>query len=103
MSTSTGNFGAVHAELHLRQVCVVTTMHSLNKPEVLVTRAMEKSEAEGRLTDEATRNHLRDQLIALAAWIHQTALTQIPDAFRDSFLHRNPVNRTLLTADSRQR
>ena len=71
MSASTGNFGAVHAELHLRQVCVLTTMHPLNKPEVLVTRAMEKSEAEGRLTDEATRNHLRNLLIALAAWSHQ--------------------------------
>ena len=42
-------------------------------------------------------------LATTVAWIHQTALTQIPDAFRDSFLHRNPVNRTLLTADSRQR
>ena len=71
MSAPTGNFGTVHAELHLRQVCVLTNRHPRNKPEVLVTRAMEKFEAEGRLTNEATRNHLRNLLIALAAWSHQ--------------------------------
>jgi len=36
-------------------------------------------------------------------WIRETALPQVPEAFRDSFLHRNPVNRALLTAESRLR
>ena len=44
------------------------------------------------------------QLLANAvAWIHQSALPHVSDAFRDSFLHRNPVNRALLTAESRRR
>ena len=34
-------------------------------------------------------------------WIEQTALRHVPPTYRDSFLHRNPVNRLLLTAASR--
>ena len=33
-----------------------------------------------------------------ARWVTQTALPQVPPAFIDSFLHRNPVNRDLLAA-----
>jgi tetratricopeptide (TPR) repeat protein len=40
---------------------------------------------------------------AAVNWIRQIALPQVPEAFRESFLHRNPVNRALLTAQSRQR
>lgn len=42
-------------------------------------------------------------LAAAVRWIRETALPQVPDAFRDSFLNRNPVNRALLTAESRLR
>ncbi len=42
-------------------------------------------------------------LAAAVTWIRQTALPQVPEAFRDSFLDRNPVNRALLTAESRRR
>jgi DNA-binding SARP family transcriptional activator len=43
------------------------------------------------------------ELLATAvAWIQHTAAAHVPDAYRDSFLHRNPVNRALLTAASRQ-
>jgi hypothetical protein len=34
-------------------------------------------------------------------WLRLTALPQVPEAFRDSFLHRNPVNRALLNAEGR--
>jgi DNA-binding SARP family transcriptional activator/tetratricopeptide (TPR) repeat protein len=34
-------------------------------------------------------------------WIQQTTARQVPAEFRDSFMHRNPVNRDLLTAASR--
>ena len=68
MGASTGNFGTVRAQLHLRQVCVFTNMHPLNKPEVLVPRAMEKLDTEGHLTDEPTCGYVHDLLVALAAW-----------------------------------
>jgi len=34
-------------------------------------------------------------------WVHHTALPHVPEAFRESFLHRNPINRALLTARTR--
>jgi len=41
------------------------------------------------------------RLAAAVAWIREVALPHVPDGYRDSFLHRNPVNRALLTAASR--
>jgi hypothetical protein len=35
------------------------------------------------------------------AWLQATATEQVPEPFRDSFLHRNPVNRELLALASR--
>jgi len=36
-------------------------------------------------------------------WIQRTALPNVPDEFKDSFLNRNPVNRSILTTASRRR
>lgn len=44
-----------------------------------------------------------DALAQALHWVRQTALPQVPEAFRDSFLNRNPVNRALLLAESRSR
>jgi chromate reductase, NAD(P)H dehydrogenase (quinone) len=68
MGASTGNFGTVRAQLHLRHVCVYTNMFPVNKPEVLVARAHEKFDGRGRLADETTRGFVRDLLTALADW-----------------------------------
>ena len=38
-----------------------------------------------------------------ALWVRRTALPEVPDEFRDSFLQRNPVNRALLAAADRHR
>lgn len=43
------------------------------------------------------------ELAAALTWLRQTALPHVPDAFQESFLQRNPVNRALLTAESRLR
>ncbi len=38
-----------------------------------------------------------DELVRLGAeWVARTAATDVPEAFRDSFLHRNPTNVSLL-------
>jgi len=45
-----------------------------------------------------------DAMTALAAgsrWIRQVALPHVPEAFRESFLHRNETNRSLLAAGRR--
>jgi tetratricopeptide (TPR) repeat protein len=37
-----------------------------------------------------------------AQWIRRVALPEVPDEFRDSFLHRNPTNRALLATAERR-
>jgi chromate reductase len=68
MGASTGTFGTVRAQMHLRQVCVYTNMLVLNKPQVLVAWAREKFDEHGRLTDEASIRFVREELEALLEW-----------------------------------
>jgi chromate reductase len=65
---SSGGFGTVRAQLALRQVFVFTDSPCLVKPEVLVSGAGGKFDADGNLTDEPTREAVRAQLVALVAW-----------------------------------
>jgi len=74
MGASTGNFGTVRAQLHLRQVLTHIGALPLGKPEVLVARAEQAFDAEGRLVDEAARGFLRDLLVALADWTRRVSL-----------------------------
>jgi chromate reductase len=60
--------GTVRAQYHLRQSAVFLNMLPLNKPEVMVGRAHEKFDAEGRLTDAKTREVVSGLLAALVAW-----------------------------------
>jgi len=46
---------------------------------------------------ELARRALRDGV----DWIHAVARFNVPESWRDSFLHRNPVNRALLLAAGR--
>jgi chromate reductase len=68
MGASPGGFGSGRAQLQLRQAFVFTQTHAVLQPEVLVARAHEKFDAEGRLTDEPTRKFVRQLLEALQAW-----------------------------------
>jgi chromate reductase len=63
-----GISGTIRAQLALRQLGVATDMLVLNRPEVRIFRAAEKFDAEGNLTDEQSRQSIRAQLEALAAW-----------------------------------
>ncbi|MFZ6028642.1 MAG: NADPH-dependent FMN reductase [Chloroflexota bacterium] len=68
MGASIGNFGTIRAQTHLRLMCVYTNMLPVNQPEVLVARAQEKFDAAGRLTDETSRDFVRQLLEALVSW-----------------------------------
>lgn len=68
MGASMGGFGTVRAQHHLRQVCVFTNMHPLNQPEVFISTAHEKFDAEGRLIHDRTRENIRKLLEALLIW-----------------------------------
>ena len=73
MGASTGNFGTLRAQLHLRQILTHIGALTLAKPEVLVVRAEQAFDAQGSLVDEAARGFLRDLLVALAAWSRQVS------------------------------
>ncbi|MET0553777.1 MAG: NAD(P)H-dependent oxidoreductase [Vicinamibacteria bacterium] len=68
MGASPGGFGTTRAQLQLRQAFLFTRTLPLLQPEVLVARAAEKFDADGRLADEKTREFVRSQLVALLAW-----------------------------------
>lgn len=76
MGASSGGFGTVRCQHHLRQVLVTTNMRPIQKPEVMVSVVQSKIDAAGRLTDEKTREALRGLLEALAAWVEQLRSTR---------------------------
>lgn len=68
MSASTGMMGGARAQYHLRQCFVFLDMHPINKPEVVVAYAPQKIDTDGRVTEEQTREHIRNLLENLVAW-----------------------------------
>jgi chromate reductase len=68
MGATTGAWGTLRAQLHLRQVLAYLETHPLPRPEVLVTHAREKFDGEGRLVDESTRARVRELVVALRDW-----------------------------------
>jgi len=68
MGASIGMIGTARAQYHLRQSCVWLNMYPMNSPEVMVPFAQDKFDASGKLTDEKTRDKVRELLVALVAW-----------------------------------
>ena len=68
MSASIGMLGGARAQYHLRQVFVFLNMHPINGPEVIVTFAENKFDANGKLIDENTSKFLKQLLENLANW-----------------------------------
>jgi len=71
MGASTGMMGSARAQYHLRQCFVFLTCFALNHPEVMVSSAHEKIDGEGKLTDEKTRERIRELLESLVAWTNR--------------------------------
>ncbi|BAH39229.1 MAG TPA: NAD(P)H-dependent oxidoreductase [Gemmatimonas aurantiaca] len=68
LGASPGVTGTARAQSQLRQTFVFTDTPVLPQPEILVYRAHEKFDAEGRLTDERTREFVGKLLVGLASW-----------------------------------
>ncbi len=68
MSASPGMLGGARAQYHLRQVFVSLDMHSLNIPEVIVTFADDIINKRGRVTDDKTREKIRELLESFVDW-----------------------------------
>ncbi len=71
MSSSPGMLGGSRAQYHLRQVLVFLDMHPINKPEVIGSAVNGKLDAEGRLTDQKTKEKIPELLSSLANWTRQ--------------------------------
>jgi chromate reductase len=69
MGATPGTTGTARGQSQLRQSFVFTDTPAMLQPEVLVGRAHERFDVEGRLTDEKVRNHLVLFLERFAAWI----------------------------------
>jgi len=74
IGATTGNFGTLRAQLHLRQVLSYFNADVLNRPEVLVARAKERFAPDGTLQDEVARELLRQLLQELALRVRQRRL-----------------------------
>ena len=71
MGASPGALGTARAQYQLRQCFIFLNAHILNRPEVMIGGAGSKFDAEGKLTDAATREFLGTMLTAFAAWVRR--------------------------------
>ena len=68
MGASIGAMGTARAQYHLRQCFVFLTCFALNQPEVMVPFANDKIDKNGKLTDQKTRDKIRELLESLVVW-----------------------------------
>jgi chromate reductase, NAD(P)H dehydrogenase (quinone) len=68
MGASPGMLGTARAQYHLRQIFVTLNVIPINQPEVMISNAAQRFDAEGNLTDESTKRHIRQLLQSLAEW-----------------------------------
>lgn len=68
MGASIGMLGTARAQYHLRQSLVFLNMYPLNQPEVMVPFTQEKIDQNGQVTDQKTREKIKELLEALVIW-----------------------------------
>jgi chromate reductase len=69
IGASPGIVGSARGQSQLRQAFEFTNSYCMPQPEILVFKAHEKFDADGKLTDEATAKFLGGYLVALGAWV----------------------------------
>jgi chromate reductase len=74
LSATMGPLGGARQQYDLRKVLGSQDALVLVKPEVFIGQAQTKFDAEGKLTDAATRKAVTDQMLALERWIARVAL-----------------------------
>ena len=68
MGASIGMIGTARAQYHLRQMMVFLNMFPVNQPEVMIGNAGERFDEQGNLTDETTKDFIRQLLQNLVDW-----------------------------------
>ena len=68
MGATVGMLGTASAQYHLRTVCVNLNVYPLIRPEVMISNATEKFDKDGNLTDQKTREKIKELVDALVSW-----------------------------------
>ena len=71
VGAASGMSGTIRAQAHLRQMMLYSDSPCLGQPEVLIPRAKERFDTDGRLTDESTRVLLEQFGAAMVAFIRR--------------------------------
>ncbi|HXT80699.1 MAG TPA: NADPH-dependent FMN reductase [Acetobacteraceae bacterium] len=69
MGASAGAMGTGRAQYHLRQCFVFLNGLVMARPEVMIPAAQTKFDAQGKLTDTATRDFIAAHLVGFKAWV----------------------------------
>ncbi|MDN3514216.1 MAG: NAD(P)H-dependent oxidoreductase [Candidatus Brocadia sp.] len=67
MGASIGMTGTARAQYHLRQSFVFLNMYPINQPEVMVPFANEKIDKNGKVTDQKTKEKIKELIESLVA------------------------------------
>src|SRR5688500_4399160 len=73
MGASVGSIATARAQYHLRQMMVFLNMFPINQPEVMIGNAADRFDAQGNLTDETTKEFIRQLLQNLVGWTQRIA------------------------------
>ena len=76
MGASVGTIGTARAQYHLRQMFVFLNMFPVNQPEVMIGNASERFDAAGNLTDDTTKDFIRQLLQSLVEWTRRIGQTE---------------------------
>jgi len=73
MGASVGATGTARAQYHLRQTFVFLNMLALNRPEVMISNAAQRFDANLRLVDPTSRKRVQELLEELVVWTWRLA------------------------------
>jgi len=76
MGASVGGIATARAQYHLRQMMVFLNMFPINQPEVMIGNAGNKFDEQGNLTDETTKDFIRQLLANLVEWTQRISEPQ---------------------------
>ena len=76
MGASIGAIATARAQYHLRQMMVFLNMFPVNQPEVMIGNCSDKFDEQGNLTDETSKDFIRQLLENLVEWTHRIGENQ---------------------------
>ena len=68
MGASIGSIATARAQYDLRKMFVFLNVFPINQPEVMICNAADRFDAQGNLTDDTTKDYIRQLLQNLVAW-----------------------------------